>query len=105
MPELVNQCQGCGWIGEDDALASRYPDIERLGMRTSPGEIIPSGECPECGALCHVVPMPKAKLNIFDLEYLLELCRSDCPPEENGESEAELMYDKIKLMAKEMFDA
>jgi hypothetical protein len=26
-----------------------------LGIRTSPGEIIPYCECKECGALCHLL--------------------------------------------------
>jgi len=45
---------------------------------------------------------PDEELNIFDLKYLLELCRSDCPNKENGESEAEMMHDKIELMMREI---
>ena len=33
--------------------------IEDVLERTAPGEMVPSGECPDCGALCHLVQTPK----------------------------------------------
>ncbi len=29
-------------------------EIEDLTLRVAPGEILPAGECPSCGAVCHV---------------------------------------------------
>jgi hypothetical protein len=46
-------CDGC----EKTWSASKLEDISDLTERIEPGGIVPSGECPECGALCY----PKAK--------------------------------------------
>lgn len=45
------ECQNCGatWF------QSELKPIEHLFERVSPGEIMPAGECPDCGALCHIV--------------------------------------------------
>lgn len=47
----LSECQNCGmrWA-EDDLRVVRH-----LTMRVLPGEPMPSGECPECGAVCHPV--------------------------------------------------
>jgi len=45
-------CQGCGHVWPDVMLIT---PIEDLYQRVSPGEIMPSGECPACRALCHPV--------------------------------------------------
>jgi hypothetical protein len=46
-----SQCQNCEWTGQDADLAPIYDIFERV----APGEPMPSGECPECGALCQPV--------------------------------------------------
>lgn len=33
--------------------------IQDIFERIAPGEIVPAGECPSCGALCHLVQSPK----------------------------------------------
>ena len=33
--------------------------IKDVFDRIAPGEIVPAGECPDCGALCHLVQPPK----------------------------------------------
>jgi hypothetical protein len=43
------KCQNCEWTGDD----SETKNIEDVFDRVEPGEIMPYGECPECGALCH----------------------------------------------------
>jgi hypothetical protein len=48
------QCGNCGTIWSKHQLK----DIQDYNDRVSPGEIVPSGECPECGALCHLVTGP-----------------------------------------------
>lgn len=41
-------CQNCDWRGP--TVDTR--EIKDLHQRVDPGEPMPSGECPECGALC-----------------------------------------------------
>lgn len=47
----MHECQNCGkrWPLE------KLKEILHLLERVAPGEIMPSGECPECGAVCHPV--------------------------------------------------
>lgn len=44
-----HKCGDCGktWIEEE------LKPIKHLEQRVAPGEEMPSGECPDCGALCH----------------------------------------------------
>jgi hypothetical protein len=46
----LHTCQNCTSLWRDDQIKTEIPDIQE---RVSPGEPMPSGECPECGALCH----------------------------------------------------
>jgi hypothetical protein len=46
-----SECQNCGTIWPGYALK----DVEDIGQRVAPGEEMPSGECPQCGAVCHIV--------------------------------------------------
>lgn len=48
----ISECQNCGRQWPEDQL-NPIKDIEQ---RISPGESVPSGECPECGALCQEKP-------------------------------------------------
>ena len=49
-------CGNCQKIMHSEAeLAHTFPDIPDLLDRISPGEPVPIGECPECGALVHAV--------------------------------------------------
>jgi hypothetical protein len=43
-------CAECDWSGFEDDVDG----IENASMRISPGEILPKGQCPECGALIDV---------------------------------------------------
>lgn len=45
----VHECGNCGEFHERDKL-NPIKDIEQ---RVAPDEPMPSGECPDCGALCH----------------------------------------------------
>ncbi len=42
-------CQNCGRAWESSLLNH----IRDLAQRVSPGEPMPAGQCPICGALCH----------------------------------------------------
>lgn len=46
-----SQCQNCDLIVDDDQLEA----ITDIMQRVAPGEHMPSGQCPSCGALCHPV--------------------------------------------------
>ena len=47
-------CGNCQKIMlSEDELAHVFPDIPDLLERISPGEPVPIGECPDCGALVH----------------------------------------------------
>lgn len=48
--EPLSWCQNCEWLGIPVIGLEAIPD---LTQRIMPGEPVPSGECPDCGALCH----------------------------------------------------
>lgn len=47
---IVYACQNCEWEGPEENLVVPIPHLEE---RVAPGERMPAGECPVCGALCH----------------------------------------------------
>ncbi|KKN81511.1 hypothetical protein LCGC14_0317700 [marine sediment metagenome] len=47
----LHQCQNC----EEYWLYESLGEIHKLYERVQPGEIMPSGECPKCGSVCHPV--------------------------------------------------
>jgi hypothetical protein len=49
--EDLTECQNCGEIRPERDL----DEIDNLLARISPGDIVPIGQCPECGALCQPV--------------------------------------------------
>jgi hypothetical protein len=49
-------CDNCPWIGSERDCG----EIQNLSGRVAPGEIMPAGECPECGALCHLTENEEA---------------------------------------------
>lgn len=56
-----NVCQNCLKTFREDQLEEI---THGFWERVSPGEIRPSGECPECGALCHPIA-EKSKADQF----------------------------------------
>jgi hypothetical protein len=52
--EDKHSCSDCGRTFTEDQLGETHNIWERV----SPGEIMPSGECPKCGALCHPMREP-----------------------------------------------
>lgn len=53
----LSQCQNCRKLWHDVELNS----IKDLDQRVSPGEPVPSGECPDCGALCQQISLPQTE--------------------------------------------
>lgn len=53
------ECQNCDWTGP----ASELEPLEEAGIFeiVSPGEIMPHGRCPQCGAVAHEVETPTAE--------------------------------------------
>ena len=43
-----HECQDCGKVWKEKELL----EVKNLSMRVAPEEPMPSGECPDCGALC-----------------------------------------------------
>lgn len=66
----LHQCQNCDAIHPECALAP----IQDLGQRVEPGEPMPSGECPDCGALCQPVSPPATEPTEQGLQYVMPGC-------------------------------
>lgn len=46
-------CENCVKRFQDEDVKIQWPDIPGLGERCEPGGEVPSGECPNCGALVY----------------------------------------------------
>lgn len=55
MRSHLHSCADCAKLWHTDQLEEITHGIWE---RCQPGEIMPSGECPECGALCHPTDAP-----------------------------------------------
>ncbi len=49
---MIYKCDNCGKTQYSINSLSKIADFS---LRTEPGNEIPAGECPECGALCYIV--------------------------------------------------
>ena len=50
-----SHCGRCNWKGNPE---KELHEIHHLHTKIDPGSIVPSGECPECGALCYLDGRP-----------------------------------------------
>ena len=48
-PGSKHRCDGCGKF----VLGKSLLPIQDIEQRVEPGGTVPSGECPDCGALCY----------------------------------------------------
>ena len=49
--EGLHRCDNCRAV----CKAKKLKNIKDIFQRVAPGGIVPSGECPKCGALCYPV--------------------------------------------------
>ena len=49
-------CGNCDWQGTAETMDRL---ITNLDKRIAPGEIVPAGECPKCGALAYLAGIDK----------------------------------------------
>lgn len=85
MPEQLDRCDGCGklWSPQD------VKNIRDLWERVQSGDIVPSGECPECDSLCY--PLGEREFSILRMDEaktLLELLDGRRPPKSEEEIRA-----------------
>ena len=57
--DIPCQCDNCSWEGMSDEVV----EVADLTERVAAGEIMPAGECPECGALAHYEDSAAPKLS------------------------------------------
>lgn len=58
---MKSQCDNCDWTGEP---AVTLTEITGFRARIEPGGIVPSGECPKCGALCYPAAYDQAAVKL-----------------------------------------
>lgn len=62
-------CADCDWKGTELTLGRQFHELHRLVERLYPGDPVPVGECPECGAFCYyddVIIAYKKKPNVLE---------------------------------------
>lgn len=97
-PDAKVACQDCDWegFGADLDMICDFED------RVCAGEIVPAGQCPECGVLCHVVGEP--------LEACVSMVRAisrftPYPSTEDGEIDAHDTANRLIADARKIFPA
>lgn len=68
MPIIKHECQNCGVLWDESDLLP----VKDIAERVSEGEDMPSGECQDCGAVCHEVTITvrsRFKVTENDSEY------------------------------------
>lgn len=62
----LSVCENCQKMHSEESLV----EIKNFDQRVAAGEIVPSGECPDCGSLCHLYkldePVDQATGSDFD---------------------------------------
>jgi len=78
---MKHLCQNCDKTWNDDEVED-FPE-QHIHERVAPGEPMPSGECPDCGAACHPV---KVKFN-HAFHVAFEVISEEEDPEKITEKE------------------
>lgn len=62
---MTYTCQNCDFKTDDEFALVPIEEMDELTQRISPGEPVPAGECPKCGAVCHEEkPTPKLVITV-----------------------------------------
>jgi hypothetical protein len=67
MSDTIYDCPNCTWRGTE------LDGVDDLFDRVNPGELMPAGECPECGAL---VELPDADIPVYVLNDVARIMRT-----------------------------
>jgi hypothetical protein len=79
--EGLTKCQDCGTIRPECDLN----EIQDFEQRVTPGEPLPLGECPDCGALCHHVDPTPAVPELCECGRKLTDCKHYDNATEHGD--------------------
>lgn len=93
MPEEVQMCTclNCDWHGPDTATN----EIKDIMQRVAPGEPMPVGECPDCGALVHYYDArPAGWTEALALEFIGTIWFSE--PDQFAKAFVEGAWDEVK---------
>lgn len=60
---MKSKCDNCDWTGVPKVELEDIPD---LAERLSAGSVVPSGECPKCGALCYLLTLAESSEETVD---------------------------------------
>jgi len=55
----------CNWTGPESAIERPYYSIKAPSQRISPNELVPAGECPECGCLARRAMSAMERRNVL----------------------------------------
>lgn len=64
-PPAACRCMSCDWTGPESAIETPYFWINDLSQRIFPNELVPAGECPECGCLASRDMSPVERRNLL----------------------------------------
>jgi predicted RNA-binding Zn-ribbon protein involved in translation (DUF1610 family) len=81
-------CDNCDWEGDldgDDYTVLGH--VEDLEVRINPGEIVPAGECPDCGALLQLGTRPE-KSQHTTIDDALEILKRSIQCDDNEAHDA-----------------
>lgn len=67
--ETIMRCQNCDWTGDEGQLGELIDVFERV----HPGDTMPDGECPKCGAVCFGDETPEERIRAAAPELLAAL--------------------------------
>ena len=103
-------CQNCDWHGDD----AKCLPVVRVFERVLPGEVMPYGECPECGAVCHDAEAGAKTAGVELLEALKDAVREISALQEYGHrefgdewwqmSDKKFARDVVDLVTKDSYD-
>lgn len=67
-------CDDCGRRWAEDEIKSLV-EVHHLGERLDPGSVVPSGECPRCGAFCYRIEKEQPPVHHVPMQPLTKAQR------------------------------